>query len=94
MVLTDRNELISGGNFHGQYPSKALDFLAIAVQDVANISERRRDRMMHSADNEGLPAFLATKQGLNSGFMIAHCTAAALTSENKVLCHPSSVDTM
>jgi histidine ammonia-lyase len=94
MVLTEREELISGGNFHGQYPSKALDFLAIAVQDIANVSERRIDRMLNNAYSEGLPPFLAATQGLHSGFMIAHCTAAALASENKVLCHPSSADTI
>lgn len=94
MVLKDRQMLISGGNFHGEYPAKALDYLAIGVQELANISERRIERLINSAYNEGLPSFLVKEGGLNSGFMIAHCTAAALTSENKVLCHPSSVDTL
>lgn len=94
MVFHDRKVLLSGGNFHGEYPAKALDILAIGVQDLANISERRIERMLNNSTNEGLPAFLVTEEGLNSGFMIAHCTAAALTSENKVLCHPSSIDTL
>jgi histidine ammonia-lyase len=94
MVLQERDELISGGNFHGQYPSKILDYLAIGIQDLANISERRIDRLMQDNKHIGLPTFLADKEGLNSGFMIAHCTAAALASENKTLCHPSSVDSM
>ncbi len=94
MVFRERNLLLSGGNFHGEYPAKALDILAIGIQDLANMSERRIERLVNNSLNEGLPAFLVAEQGLNSGFMIAHCTAAALTSENKVLCHPSSVDTL
>ena len=94
MVFHERNLLISGGNFHGNYPAKALDILAIGIQDLANMSERRIERLVNNSLNEGLPAFLVAEQGLNSGFMIAHCTAAALTSENKVLCHPSSIDTL
>jgi histidine ammonia-lyase len=94
MVLQERNMLVSGGNFHGNYPAKALDILAIGIQDLANMSERRIERLVNNSLNEGLPAFLVAEQGINSGFMIAHCTAAALTSENKVLCHPSSIDTL
>lgn len=94
MVLKDRKTLISGGNFHGEYPAKALDILAIGVHELANISERRIERLVNSHYSEGLPSFLVAKGGINSGFMIAHCTAAALTSENKVLCHPSSIDTL
>ncbi len=94
MVLKDRNMLISGGNFHGEYPAKALDYLAIGVHELANISERRIERLVNCAYSEGLPSFLVQDGGINSGFMIAHCTAAALTSENKVLCHPSSSDTI
>ena len=94
MVFQDRNILLSGGNFHGGYPAKALDILAIGIQDLANMSERRIERLVNNSLSEGLPAFLVAEQGLNSGFMIAHCTASALTSENKVLCHPSSVDTL
>ncbi|CAH1783270.1 unnamed protein product [Owenia fusiformis] len=93
MVFADRSEIISGGNFHGEYPAKALDYLAIAVHELASISERRLDRLMNPAYSE-LPAFLTNDGGLNSGFMIAHCTAASLVSENKVLCHPSSVDSL
>ncbi|XP_029010546.1 histidine ammonia-lyase isoform X2 [Betta splendens] len=93
MVFAERGETISGGNFHGEYPAKALDFLAIAVHELASISERRIERLCNPSLSE-LPAFLVTEGGLNSGFMIAHCTAAALVSENKVLCHPSSVDSL
>jgi len=70
-----------------------LDFLAIAVTEIANIAERRIERLCNPSLS-GLPAFLVADGGFNSGFMIAHCTAAALASENKVLCHPSSVDTI
>uniref|UniRef100_A0A9J8DLV5 Histidine ammonia-lyase n=2 Tax=Cyprinus carpio TaxID=7962 RepID=A0A9J8DLV5_CYPCA len=84
---------ISGGNFHGEYPAKALDYLAIGVHELASISERRIERLCNPSLSE-LPAFLVNEGGLNSGFMIAHCTAAALVSENKVLCHPSSIDSL
>ncbi|XP_034074675.1 histidine ammonia-lyase [Gymnodraco acuticeps] len=93
MVFSERGETISGGNFHGEYPAKALDFLAIAVHELASISERRIERLCNPSLSE-LPAFLVNEGGLNSGFMIAHCTAASLVSENKVLCHPSSVDSL
>lgn len=85
--------VISGGNFHGEYPAKAMDFLAIGVTELANISERRLERLCNPQLSD-LPAFLVKDGGLNSGFMIAHCTSAACTSENKVLAHPSSVDTL
>ncbi|XP_069100911.1 histidine ammonia-lyase-like [Argopecten irradians] len=93
MVFADINEIISGGNFHGEYPAKALDYLAIGIHELANMSERRTERLVNPAYSE-LPAFLTPDGGLNSGFMIAHCTAAALVSENKVLCHPASVDSL
>uniref|UniRef100_A0A8C9WCF2 Histidine ammonia-lyase n=1 Tax=Scleropages formosus TaxID=113540 RepID=A0A8C9WCF2_SCLFO len=93
MVFAERGETISGGNFHGEYPAKALDYLSIAVHELASISERRIERLCNPSLSE-LPAFLVNDGGLNSGFMIAHCTAAALVSENKVLCHPSSVDSL
>uniref|UniRef100_A0A3P9N9S0 Histidine ammonia-lyase n=1 Tax=Poecilia reticulata TaxID=8081 RepID=A0A3P9N9S0_POERE len=93
MVFAERGETISGGNFHGEYPAKALDFLSIAVHELASISERRIERLCNPSLSE-LPAFLVNEGGLNSGFMIAHCTAASLVSENKVLCHPSSVDSL
>ncbi|EMP26916.1 Histidine ammonia-lyase [Chelonia mydas] len=93
MVFAERGETISGGNFHGEYPAKALDYLSIGVHELAAISERRIERLCNPSLSE-LPAFLVTEGGLNSGFMIAHCTAAALVSENKALCHPSSVDSL
>uniref|UniRef100_A0A8C2I7Y4 Histidine ammonia-lyase n=1 Tax=Cyprinus carpio TaxID=7962 RepID=A0A8C2I7Y4_CYPCA len=93
MVFAERGETISGGNFHGEYPAKALDYLAIGVHELASISERRIERLCNPSLSE-LPAFLVNEGGLNSGFMIAHCTAAALVSENKVLCHPSSIDSL
>lgn len=93
MVLSNRQEIVSAGNFHGEYPAKALDYLAIGVHELGSIAERRIERLVNPAYSE-LPAFLARDGGLNSGFMMAHCTAAALVSENKVLCHPSSVDSI
>lgn len=86
-------KIVSGGNFHGEYPAKALDVLGIAVHEIGSISERRIERLNNPALSR-LPAFLVQQGGLNSGFMIAHCTAAALVSENKVLCHPASVDSI
>lgn len=77
LVFSDKGEIISGGNFHGEYPSKALDYLAIAVHELASMSERRIERLVNPAQS-GLPAFLVNNGGLNSGFMIAHCTAASL----------------
>jgi len=93
MVFADRGEIISGGNFHGEYPAKALDYLAIGINELATMSERRIERLINPAYSE-LPAFLTNNGGLNSGFMIAQCTAAALVSENKVLCHPASADSI
>ncbi|ETL33081.1 histidine ammonia-lyase [Phytophthora nicotianae CJ01A1] len=85
--------VISGGNFHGEYPAKVLDYLAIGIHEIASVSERRIERLVNPTLSN-LPAFLVPEGGLNSGFMIAHCTAAALVSENKVLTHPSSVDSI
>jgi len=93
MVFAKINKILSGGNFHGEYPAMVLDFLAIAIHEIANISERRIERMTNPALSE-LPAFLVRDGGLNSGFMMAHVTAAALVSENKTLCHPASVDSI
>jgi histidine ammonia-lyase len=93
IVLADRGETISAGNFHGEYPAKALDYLAIGVHELAAMSERRVERLVNPNYSE-LPAFLVKDGGLNSGFMLAHCTAAALVSENKTLCHPASVDSL
>jgi len=86
--------IISGGNFHGQPLAFALDFLAIALSALAGISERRLERLVNPTLNEGLPPFLAPGAGLNSGFMMAQVTAAALVGENKVWSHPASVDSI
>lgn len=87
-------DVISGGNFHGEPLAFALDFLAIALSALAGISERRIERLVNPTLNEGLPPFLAPGAGLNSGFMLPQVTAAALVSENKVLAHPASVDSI
>jgi histidine ammonia-lyase len=89
-----QSEVLSGGNFHGEPLAFALDFLAIALSALAGISERRIERLVNPALNEGLPPFLAPGAGLNSGFMMPQVTAAALVSENKVLAHPASVDSI
>ena len=91
---TAHAEVLSGGNFHGEPVAFALDFLAIALSALAGISERRIERLVNPALNEGLPPFLAPDAGLNSGFMMPQVTAAALVSENKVLAHPASVDSI
>ena len=87
-------DVISGGNFHGEPLAFALDFLGIVLSALAGISERRIERLVNPALSEGLPPFLAQGAGLNSGFMMAQVTAAALVSENKVLAHPASVDSI
>ena len=87
-------EVISGGNFHGEPLAFALDYLAIALTALAGISERRTERLVNPFLNEGLPPFLAADAGLNSGFMLPQIAAAALVSENKVLAHPASVDSI
>jgi histidine ammonia-lyase len=89
-----QGDVISGGNFHGEPLAFALDFLAIALSALAGISERRIERLVNPALSEGLPPFLAPGAGLNSGFMMPQVTAAALVSENKVLSHPASVDSI
>jgi len=93
-AMDGEGDVISGGNFHGQPVAFALDFLAIALTALAGISERRLERMVNPALSEGLPPFLAPGAGLNSGFMMPQVTAAALASENKVLAHPASVDSI
>jgi len=93
MIFTDTQESRSGGNFHGQYPAFACDVLAIAVCDLASISERRQERLVNPAYSD-LPAFLTQQGGLESGFMMAHVTSAALVSEMKGLAHPACVDTI
>ena len=87
-------DILSGGNFHGEPLAFALDFLGIALSALAGISERRLERLVNPALNEGLPPFLAPGAGLNSGFMMPQVAAAALVSENKVLAHPASVDSI
>ena len=94
LVFPDEEEIISGGNFHGEPVAFAMDFLGIAISELASISERRIEQMVNPNSNDGLPAFLIKDDGVNSGFMIAHVTAASLTSENKVYAHPSSVDSI
>jgi histidine ammonia-lyase len=93
-VTDGEGEVLSGGNFHGEPLAFALDFLAIALSALAGISERRLERMVNPALSEGLPPFLAPGAGMNSGFMMPQVTAAALVSENKVLAHPASVDSI
>jgi histidine ammonia-lyase len=94
LVLVDEEALVSNGNFHGQPLAFALDALAMAVAELASISERRVERLVNPNLSEGLPAFLTSDGGLNSGFMIPQYVAASLVSENKVLCHPASVDSI
>jgi histidine ammonia-lyase len=89
-----KGDVISGGNFHGEPLAFALDFVGIALSALAGISERRIERLVNPALSEGLPPFLAQGAGLNSGFMMPQVTAAALVSENKVLAHPASVDSI
>jgi histidine ammonia-lyase len=93
MVFADTGEMLSGGNFHGEPVALAADLLAIAMAELGSISERRIERMVNPALS-GLPAFLTPEGGIQSGLMIAHVTAAALASENKVLAHPASVDSI
>jgi histidine ammonia-lyase len=87
-------EFISGGNFHGQPLAIALDLAAIGVAELANISERRVEQLVNPALSSGLTPFLAQRTGLDSGFMIAQVASASLVSENKILCHPASVDSI
>lgn len=93
-LVFDNGEMLSGGNFHGQAVAMVLDFLAIVMTNLATMSERRIDRLVHPDLNEGLPPFLSTTAGVSSGFMMAQVTAASLASECKVLSHPASVDTI
>jgi histidine ammonia-lyase len=94
LVLVDEELLVSNGNFHGQPLAFALDAMAMAVSELANISERRVERLVNPTLSDGLPAFLTSDGGLNSGFMIPQYVAASLVSENKALCHPASVDSI
>jgi histidine ammonia-lyase len=94
LVLVDDDMLVSNGNFHGQPLAFALDVMAMAVAELASISERRVERLVNPNLSDGLPAFLTSNGGLNSGFMIPQYVAASLVSENKSLCHPASVDSI
>jgi histidine ammonia-lyase len=97
LIFPDEGEngmVISGGNFHGQPVAQVLDLLAMALADLSSMSERRTERLVNPDLSEGLPAFLTPDPGVCSGFMIAQITAAALVSENKVLSHPASVDSI
>ncbi len=93
LIFPDDETHLEGGNFHGQPIALAMDFMAIALSEYANVSERRTERMLNGSLSS-LPRFLAKNGGLNSGLMIAQYTAAALVSENKVLSHPASVDSI
>jgi histidine ammonia-lyase len=93
LVFTRQREVLSGGNFHGEPVSLALDYAAIAVADLGTIAERRVERLVNPMLS-GLPAFLSPQPGTNSGLMIAQVTAAALIAENNVLAHPASVFTL
>lgn len=93
-VVLERGDVLSGGHFHGQPIAFAMDFLKFGVCEWANISERRTERMVNPHLNNGLPPFLAVKPGIECGLMIAQYTAASLVSENKVLAHPSCVDSI
>jgi histidine ammonia-lyase len=94
IIFPDEEDVISGGNFHGQPIALPMDFLGIALSELANISERRLERLVNPSLSNGLPAFLTSKGGVNSGFMIVQYSAASLVSENKVLAHPASVDSI
>lgn len=94
LIFPEAESAISGGNFHGEPMALALDFLGIALAELANISERRTERLVNPALSNGLSAFLSPNGGLNSGFMIMQYSAASLVSENKVLAHPASVDSI
>jgi histidine ammonia-lyase len=94
LIFSETGVAISAGHFHGQPLALPLDFMAIAVAELGNVSERRTERMVNPALSNGLPAFLVAKPGLHSGLMVAQYTAASLVSENKGLCHPASVDSI
>lgn len=93
LIFAKTNEHIEGGNFHGEPVALVMDFLKIALSELGNISERRTARLVDGSLS-GLPRFLTSEGGLNSGLMIAQYTAASLVSENKILCHPASVDSI
>jgi histidine ammonia-lyase len=92
LVFAETGDVVSGGNFHGAPLALAFDYAAIALTDLMNISERRVDRLTNPDKSEGLPAFLARKPGVESGFMVAQVAAASLVNEARVLAHPASAD--
>lgn len=94
LIFCENGDVISGGNFHGQPVAIAMDTLGIAMAEMANVSERRIERLVNPALSNGLPAFLVADGGLNCGFMVAQYSAASLVSENKILAHPASVDSI
>lgn len=94
LIFPEDEAVISGGNFHGEPMALAFDFLGIACSELADISERRTERMVNAALSNGLTPFLTTQPGVNSGFMIVQYSAASMVSENKVLAHPASVDSI
>lgn len=94
IVFADTGEVISAGNFHGQPLAFVLDFAAIATSELGSIAERRTDRILDPVRSAGLPAFLAPDPGVNSGYMISQYVQAALVAENKVLCHPASIESI
>lgn len=94
LILPELSESFSAGHFHGQPVALAMDFLGLALSELGNISERRTARLMNKNENSGLPAYLIDQSGLNTGMMITQYTAAALASENKVLIHPASGDSI
>lgn len=94
LIFLENEDVISGGNFHGEPMALAFDFMGIACSEIADISERRTERMVNAALSNGLTPFLTTEGGVNSGFMIVQYAAASMVSENKVLAHPASVDSI
>jgi histidine ammonia-lyase len=94
IVFPEEDEVISGGNFHGQPMALAFDFMKMAISELADVSERRTERLVNPALSEGLPGFLTKYGGLCSGFMIAQYSAASMVSENKVYDHPACVDSI
>jgi histidine ammonia-lyase len=93
LIFVEKDKVVSGGNFHGEALALCMDYLSMGMSELANISERRVEKMMNPTFSD-LPAFLVKESGLNSGLMIAHVTMAALASENKYLCHPASIDSI
>jgi len=94
LIFPERNEVISGGNFHGQPLALSSDYLGTAISELGNVSERRTAKLVDSSLNNGLEMFLTTHGGLNSGYMIAQYTSASIVSENKILANPSSTDSI